>query len=77
MEINENEYFVRGSTPSARPLYSTTFSDLDKERVLKADPNEGLCLLTNYDFSTDFCHCIPKNVMNDDEMVRVYRIYLF
>jgi hypothetical protein len=64
-------------TPS---LYSvTTLDENDKERVRNADPNGGRCLISNAISPINYCHCIPRHIMNEKETVRVYKIhrYLF
>lgn len=70
-------YREESTTPSDRPLYDT--ASVARKWVFKVDPNEGRCLVTNVSQSVECCHCIPKKIMKDESIVRVYRIhrYLF
>ena len=74
MELQE---FIERATPLGRPLYSLQLSKEDKNRVRDADPNGGRCLITNSRYSINYCHCIPKTIMNDENIVSGYRIYSF
>jgi hypothetical protein len=67
------------TTPEACQLYDFAKpNENTKKRVLKADPNGGRCLITNKDDPMNFCHCIPRKMMKETDIVRVYRIhYLF
>ena len=53
------------------------FTDRDKQKVNKADPNGGRCLITNTKYSTmGYCQCIPKTTTFDnEEIVCTYRTY--
>lgn len=69
----------RITTPSelARLDYDmSSLSQRDRDRVLEADPNGGRCLVTNSELALNFCHCIPRSTMKQEEIVRVYRIHL-
>ena len=47
-----------------------SYLDLDQKRRCKdADPNKGRCLLENQIESIEFCHCIPRKFIDDDELV--------
>ena len=61
------------STPSGRSNYLVSFSEKDKQRVNNADPNGGLCLVTNGQFPIEYCHCIPRAIINNPEIVCAYK----
>jgi hypothetical protein len=70
-EINEDNEIT---TPVSRPSYeSATLGDL-KQRVKNADPNNGRCLVTNFSdsWSVNFCHCIARKFMKNNDLVSVY-----
>lgn len=59
------------TTPSARLDYDQSpLSILDKERVLKADRNGGRCLITNALTPLNYCHCISRRTMKEENVVR-------
>jgi hypothetical protein len=47
---------------------------VDKEEVRNADPNGGLCLITSTKAALNYCHCIPKNMMQANGIVCVYSL---
>ena len=59
-------------TPEANPAYEVGISRMAKIRALRADPNEGRCLVTNTQFSIQLCHCIGRSWMQDSNIVSVY-----
>ena len=66
------------TTPPSRQNYDmASLSNLDKQRVKKADPNGGRCLVMNAKAPLNYCHCISRQTMKDDAIVRVYRIHRY
>lgn len=64
--------FIAESTPETRTTYEIGFKE--RIRVNVADPNDGRCLVTNAlnTAPVQYCHCIPRRVMNDENLVCVY-----
>ena len=61
------------TTTSGRPDYDVSpLKQYDKDRATKADPNGGLCLITNTRHSINACHCIRRAMMKNEEIVCVY-----
>lgn len=44
-------------------------TEIVKENVRFTDPNGGPCLVTNTDLAVDYCHCVPRKIMNDERIV--------
>jgi hypothetical protein len=66
----EQESLAPSTTPLARQIYdfaSLTLSD--KGRIKDADPNGGVCLVTNKLHGLNYCHCIPKQYMKNETIV--------
>ena len=59
--------------------YNIAISKSTKKRVWDVDPNGGCCLVENTTRSVEYCHCIPRRIMKERNIVCVYRIhpYLF
>jgi hypothetical protein len=65
-------------TPTEREDYdNSSLSVSGKERVRKADPNKGLCLLTNALNPLNFCHCIARKTLQEGDIVRAFRIHYY
>ena len=62
------------TTPETNPVYEVAISERAKERVRRADPNQGLCLITKARMPVQFCHCIRKSAMRDLKTVHVYAL---
>lgn len=60
------------TTPESNPVYEVKISELAKERVRRADPNKGMCLVTKTEVVVEFSHCVRRSRMRDMESVRVY-----
>ena len=62
------------TTPESRVTYSSGgISNTVRDRVRAVDPNGNRCLLQNVaeNCSVEFCHCIPRSDMQNEELVRV------
>lgn len=67
------------TTPESRPHYDTGTSEKTRRHVREAAPSNGRCLVTNFQSTTgvEYCHCVPKRYMQDDEIVCVYSIMYY
>ena len=63
---------IERTTPTTRLNYDlSSLSPAEKDKIRKADPNGGVCLITNKPFSLNFCHCIPKRIAQNEKIVCV------
>jgi hypothetical protein len=65
----------RVTTPPSCAEYNhrdSVLTEDDKRRVIEADPNGGRCLVTNYTFTLQYCHCIARKKYHDEKLVSVY-----
>lgn len=64
---------IPNTTPDSRTAYSVQVEKRAKTRVLSVDPHGGRCLIENCAAtrSVDFCHCFPRYLAQENDLVRV------
>lgn len=65
---------IADTTPSQRIGRNQPLSKHAKNRVMKADPNHGRCLVTNCapDLAVEFAHCVPRSLAANIDLVCAY-----
>jgi hypothetical protein len=67
------------TTPPSRPNYEMRIAESVKDKVRLAGPIGDSCLITKGSHSVDFCHCIPRRILKEPEIVclSTVSIYIF
>lgn len=65
LEVMGSEF----TTPEHRPNYDMRISSDTKKRVQRSSPSGVRCLITNGRHSVEYCHCIPRRILKENEVV--------